>query len=474
MEDSSYLLDAREHLVPYQKDFVEKFLGAERGSRMVLRAQVGTGKTHATSVAIGLHLLENPQARILVICPIKVLCEHWRERLSSLTEKEADLMDGPRYRYLQTEMEIGANPWETSGLWVTSTDFVKREEKIGQALDAAWDWVVFDEAHMYSGRTSLRSKLFVNFWKTENADRILSISAFGQSAIFWEDQEQLSIWDGPDPGELRRDILVEWNPERPKPDVSWAMFERAAEEREVRKIMSGLFPEGDFRHRILKARANSSLFALQESLQNIRRRISSSTDRPFDPDVPEREGEGGEVPSPEENVQGPDYSGVDEEVVLNLLDRIDSIPREGKLDIFLDTVHGLPNGSGHSSIVYSEYRDTLEYLASSLVSAGIEGIPIMSELQTEEKLSRVDMIKRNGGVLLATSASVMGMGLAFFDTIVNFDVPNRPEKIWERISPIWRISRGRRKLSIITFACSAPDDETSEKNLRRLFEDANL
>ena len=45
------------------------------------------------------------------------------------------------------ELPPDVNPWSLPGIYLASTDFIKRPEALGPLEDVRWDLLVVDEAH---------------------------------------------------------------------------------------------------------------------------------------------------------------------------------------------------------------------------------------------------------------------------------------------------------------------------------------
>src|SRR5258705_7536652 len=71
-----------EGLLPFQVEFLERFLASNSPRYWQLIAPVGTGKTHLTLTVIRQVYEGSPEARVLVVVP-SAMMRQWRERISS-------------------------------------------------------------------------------------------------------------------------------------------------------------------------------------------------------------------------------------------------------------------------------------------------------------------------------------------------------------------------------------------------------
>jgi superfamily II DNA or RNA helicase len=126
---------------------LEPALAAVAGAtRMLLADGVGLGKTiQALLVVSELHA-RGLAERALVLTPAS-LRDQWADEMRSRFGLDARVLDQGSIAVMTRELPPGINPWQTSPFVVASIDLVKRDE-VRTALDAsALDILIVDEAH---------------------------------------------------------------------------------------------------------------------------------------------------------------------------------------------------------------------------------------------------------------------------------------------------------------------------------------
>ena len=133
-------------LEAYQLVPVVRLLAKPRPS-LLIADDVGLGKT----IEAGLVMLElmarGRVKRILVVTP-PGLMEQWQDELQNKFGLEFTLVeDGAGLSRAQTELPAGLSPWDALPFVITSIDFLKKETVRARALRKRWDLVIVDEAH---------------------------------------------------------------------------------------------------------------------------------------------------------------------------------------------------------------------------------------------------------------------------------------------------------------------------------------
>src|SRR5207302_7468356 len=145
--------------LPHQITAVYESMLPRQPLRFVLADDPGAGKTIMAGLYIRELLMRADARRILIIAPGS-LVEQWRDELF---EKF-----GLEFRIFSKELEAASpsgNPFEDHDYLIVRLDQMSRNEDAQDKLCfAAWDLVVFDEAHKlsahFSGREIARTKRF--------------------------------------------------------------------------------------------------------------------------------------------------------------------------------------------------------------------------------------------------------------------------------------------------------------------------
>lgn len=137
----------------------------------------------------------------------------------------------------------------------------------------------------------------------------------------------------------------------------------------------------------------------------------------------------------------------EKEEVKNLLElarKVFSIGHESKFDKLREVLTD-SKFSGEKIIVFTEHRDTLEFLARRLNGMGFTGQIAqihggMQFFQREEEIERFRKPVDQGGaqILICTDAAGEGINLQFCWIIVNYDVPWNPARLEQRMGRIHR------------------------------------
>ena len=121
------------------------------GARRVLIADaVGLGKTIQAGIIIAEIVTRASAPRVLVIVPAS-LVDQWRDelhgrfRIACLHADRAELEAHSRVAV------HGDNPWNRSGVWIASLDYLKQPHVLDALPLSPWDLVVVDEAHTACG-----------------------------------------------------------------------------------------------------------------------------------------------------------------------------------------------------------------------------------------------------------------------------------------------------------------------------------
>ncbi len=131
-----------------------------------------------------------------------------------------------------------------------------------------------------------------------------------------------------------------------------------------------------------------------------------------------------------------------------------AVVSDSKLDrlrLDLDTARS----AGHSTIVFTQFTDTLDHLRSSLVPAYRsqlatftgEGGQVFKDVEGWVAINKRDLVEavrsRQITVLLATDAASEGLNLQAASYLINYDMPWNPMRVEQRIGRIDRLGQAR-------------------------------
>ena len=115
--------------------------------------------------------------------------------------------------------------------------------------------------------------------------------------------------------------------------------------------------------------------------------------------------------------------------------------RESKFETLRDVVED-PRYAGEKWLIFTEHRDTADYLVRRLEGLGFSGhiTQIHGGLDWREREEQVERFRRPDGArfLVATDAAGEGINLQFCRLMVNYDIPWNPARLEQRMGRIHR------------------------------------
>ncbi len=138
----------------HQKTAIEKLAGSKR---FILADDMGLGKTTSTIIAA----LETGAKKILIVCPASLKI-NWQREIANYSDRPVFIAEGKKF---STEDDFVIVNYDILKNF-HDTDPKKKEESI--LLQANFDLVILDEAHMISNVQAQRTKIINNFAKKVN------------------------------------------------------------------------------------------------------------------------------------------------------------------------------------------------------------------------------------------------------------------------------------------------------------------
>lgn len=480
------LASVRAEILPHQVEAVYGHMLPKRPLRLLLADDPGAGKTVMTGLYLREALLRGLVRRVLVVAP-GGLVRQW------LWEMEGRF--GLPFRPLDGEaLRGGKEALLAHPFWVARLDALARSLEGGLgalALEGAWDLVVFDEAHRLSAtlegeevRRTRRYRLGEALARFPGLLLLTATPHRGKTADFLLLLRLLSPEDFPSlealpPKEtleryvLRRqkEDLVRLDgsplfPERTSRTLAYALEGRelALYENVTAYVLEGMGrAEGLPRDRrnalgfalaLIQRRLASSPLALYRTLRRRREALEALREAGrLAPSLPDWEAlaeedeypAGDEEPPLAQATAARSMEELEEEVAwLKALEaQAYELYRSGQdrkrraLEELLAQVGEEP------LLVFTEYRDTLEYLKERLEALGIPHAALhggMGPREREEALAALRG-RRGGFVLLATDAAGEGLNLQEARLVVNYDLPWNPVRLEQRFGRVHRIGQ---------------------------------
>lgn len=444
-------------LLPFQVEFVMSFLENRDKPYWQLVSPVGTGKTRMAGAIIASQFEQEPNKRILVIVPA-LLLNQW---LSSLSETFLltgvpciqMIVDRKTYLELESRVSVSESPFPPQAVILMSVDLAKREDMTSRLKETTWDLVIFDESHLLTGRRRL---LFNVLKKSGAARRVLLLTTLENQ--IYDDVVTKSIkiegikdWDGKP---LFKPMEKKW---------LYIYYERTEEEikflgalnefsRELIEIYSDRWL---LVTNILRASSSSTyatermLTRLLENLKFIRNKIAHGiTWTQEDLETAQQELVRGidEVEALEEIPEGitvqPEKFLTSYQKLEELINRLEEIQTDSKLNCLLSYVkESIQDKRKKYLCVWTSFRNTAEYLYSSIQDFDIPVYILTGSLNVDERANNLNLFRQNGGILISTDALLEGVALEFVDESINYDLPINSIKLEQRWGRFLRIGR---------------------------------
>ncbi len=132
------------------------------------------------------------------------------------------------------------------------------------------------------------------------------------------------------------------------------------------------------------------------------------------------------------------------EELIALARRVDESGQESKFQRLAEVIED-PAGHGEKLLIFTEHRDTLDYLARRLGGLGFTGqiAQIHGGMHFRDRERQVEFFRKPGSeggadILIATDAAGEGINLQFCWRMVNYDVPWNPARLEQRMGRIHR------------------------------------
>ncbi|MEM0328485.1 MAG: helicase-related protein [Thermoproteota archaeon] len=472
-------------------------LALRKPIRVLIGDEIGLGKTiTALSVAKYLEKLGRVR-RVLIIVP-RVLVMQWRKELLRIGIPESKIQHLERSTI--GFLKLKGFP---EGYYIASMDLIKKEERISEIVKVPWDLIVIDEVHKFGYKTR-RFWLGKTLVEASPSRDVLFLSATPHRGDPQDYIARLQLldpylvegWKSMDTRRFYESTHAAILFRRTKEDVN-----KIYEEKEVflpAKFYAGVISarrdEAVFIERLITfLRGKLIEFAYEKNLISekvipllvvlIFKRAASSPYAAFTtlerllirrtaPDFTEELIDsvysflGVEYSDYEYLERDPDeifnefidstrslLSQRDVEEITVLHDMAKSIMEKGdsKLNALISLLESVMVDEGSKVIVFTEYRDTANYLRESIIKKHPEWSASILKL-TSEETSDEDKFQRiknafetnpKARILIATDVIAEGVNLQVAHILVNYEIPWSLIKVEQRIGRVWRLGQKR-------------------------------
>ena len=142
---------------------------------------------------------------------------------------------------------------------------------------------------------------------------------------------------------------------------------------------------------------------------------------------------------------------------------------DSKFDIFHKTLEGVLGEDASSKIlVFSFFRDTVEYLYDCLAKRGVGVIKIHGGFNVRDRQKIIERFRTDPKirVMISSDVGAEGLDFQFCNTIFNYDLPWNPMKVEQRIGRIDRFGQESSRIRIYSLVI---DDSIKSRILMRLY-----
>jgi superfamily II DNA or RNA helicase len=478
---------ARLVIEPYQLDPVLRIMKAPY-QRFLLAEDVGMGKTIEAGL-IMMELIARDRAdRILIVVPA-ALQDQWSDEMYDKFGLSFQIIDNESLtKDILPNMPPGANPWTHCNRVITSIDFVKRERILRALKKTRWDMVIVDEAHYLSESGSeqkvertLRSRFGEEI--ASICEHLLLLTATPHNGYAQGFYSLLRLLDNarfPGPDALERRSIQEVVIRRSKKDIYDENGHRKFQTRTVnhitlsiddprmkaeRKLYTELVKYANqqwraarhdsnqrvtvgFAMTLLKKRFISSPAAIRQSLETRKKNLNAE---PLDKQARLLNSSRKGMPMTEQekkrahDLAMAQTTARDPQALARELEKLDELLRlaeqitpekdykaaclKARLDEFCLQEQ-------RKVIVFTEYKDTLDYLKTYLEERGYQGrlVTLHGEMNRVQRLAAEQQFHRpETCVLLATDAASEGLNLQKDCwTVIHNELPWNPNRLEQR------------------------------------------
>lgn len=503
--------------LPHQLEAVYKYLLPQPRVRFMLADDPGAGKTVMSGLLLKELLFRGALERVLIVTPAN-LTDQWRREMSEKFHETFKVLNRATIA-----ASYGQNPWLENSRVITSIDFAKREENRLDLEETQWDLIIVDEAHKMTatarpnsdreGEKAVKSdryRLGEVFSKTTihlllltatphrgdpEGFRLLldliepglfaTVELLGEAVKAQENpvflrrlKEDMVGFDGKPlfPPRHPKTITYRLSPTEQQlyEAVTAYVTEHFAKAFTLRKRNVG------FAMTVLQRRLTSSIYAIHRSLKARHSRLTRLREEAvnvsilssFDPDLPENLDD-----LSEEEVWQIEEELLEKLTLARNLPELDAeisalkklveqsefhlrLNQERKLEELKRVMSQLlVNSNGERLLIFTEHKDTLDYLKGKISEWGYSVTSIDGSMALEERIAAEREFRDAAQVMVATEAAGEGINLQFCHLMVNYDLPWNPNRLEQRMG---RIHRYGQKLEVYIYNLVASNTREGE------------
>ena len=481
--------------LPFQIEAVYGYVLKQPRIRFLIADDPGAGKTIMAGLVIKEMKLRRIAKRILIMTPGH-LKDQWRRELKEKFDEKFVVLDRHTFN-----AHYGENPWEKNEQIIASIDFAKQEEILPTLSSVHWDLVIVDEAHKmsafkYNEKISKTQRYKLGEVLSKTSNHLLFLTATPHKG----DPENFRLFlDLLIPGFFASGDMVEESLRNKDNPLFIRRLKEDLKDFEGKPIFTRRFPktikfkltdkEKDlyndvslyvkeqynqalarngkrniaFALMILQRRMASSTYALLKSLERRKEKLEKilkgevkqkdiSVDLETLEDLEEREIWEKEKEW-ESYTLAKNTAELKNEVreIETLLERAREIVKSGserKLSELRKAIEaGFTKikeiGGNQKILIFTESKDTLEYLVGKIRSWGYKVNFIHGGMNIEDRIRAEKIFRDETEIMVATEAAGEGINLQFCHIMINYDIPWNPNRLEQRMGRIHRFGQQR-------------------------------
>jgi hypothetical protein len=447
-------------LLPHQAAFIDTVLSPDTQRTVLLRGDLGTGKTTAMATLVGRLLQERPAARALILCPA-ALQFGW---LDVLHNQGAPALLVNRYEFREMlDSAPGGEVWPRGRALLLSDDFAKQPDIRDSLATVRWDLVIVDEAHRFTG---LRAKLLQRL--AAAADKVVlatvpsiaSIDALPRAevtVIAWLRHQLVDH-----AGKLLDDV--------PRPIFHLLSFIPSEAERDLSgtiRALSQVLEASTGQHAFVGSNLLRALHSSPAALETALRRLLTTEG---DADLQALMDNADEIEEEAPARVGLSLGGVGRASATRALDQLDAIRVDSKLaglSALLGDLASKDSPPGRVCVL-TDFVSTLHYLAAEFDGRHLAYSALHGGMLPSARDNSLKTFASKGGILVATRATMTeGLSLPDVTDLVLYDLPTSSITLQTALGRFDRFGRTSR-LRIHALVPADDVDRTLSEQLRVL------
>lgn len=492
--------------LPHQLEAVYEHMLPQPSLRFMLADDPGAGKTVMAGLLLKELKLRGVLTRTLIVVPSPLRAQ-WKREMREKFDEHFDIVERATLNALGA-----ARTWGLTNQAIVSIDFVKQPDVLDSlAVTEMWDLVIVDEAHKMAAyrrsptKVERSQRYRLGEILSERAERLLLMTATPHKGDPENFRFLLGLVDADlfaDQQILQRAVERQENPiflRRLKEDMrqfdgrplfpprhartvpyelegaEWELYQRVTHyvETNFNRALSDENRNVTFALIVLQRRLASSVRAIRRSLENRRDRLVNLRDDVLrDPKLLEvARRERLDVPDSDEDLSEDERWQLEQNAlrftVARNMDELNHeieqleeliataiLAEEQQPERKLRELEGVMVELGVQNtqeqlLIFTEAKDTLDYLVENLTAWGFRVVTIHGEMaQPEREAAEVIFRENQAQVMIATEAAGEGINLQFCHLMVNYDVPWNPTRLEQRLG---RIHRYGQKYEVFMF-----------------------